>query len=216
MALDLLDEHEQGEQVQKWLRENAMSILLGVGLGLLLIFGWQQWLAHRAQQRLDAATQYEVFLADLDKNDWDTARQIAAKLRSDFANTPYAAFAALRLARAASERGDLATAADALDFVQAHAGIEPLRVLGGLYRARIELAENKAEDALRRLDGLPALGYQALREELRGDALAALGRRDDARRAYTEALTHLEVHAARRPLLEMKRDDLGGEEGKSS
>jgi len=27
MAFDVLDEHEQGELVQKWLRENAMSMV---------------------------------------------------------------------------------------------------------------------------------------------------------------------------------------------
>jgi predicted negative regulator of RcsB-dependent stress response len=216
MAFDVLDEHEQGELVQKWLRENAMSILIGVGLGLLLIFGWQQWNAHRAQRRLDAATQYDVFVADLDKKDFDAAKQIAAKLQSDFGSTPYAAFAALRLADAASARGDLATAHGALEYVHAHAGVEALRVLGGLYLARVELAENKAEDALRLLDGLPALGYAALRDELRGDALAALGRRDEARTAYTDALTNLDVNAPRRAMVEMKRNELGGGEKKNS
>jgi len=39
MAFDVLDEHEQGELVQKWLRENAMSIAIGIALGLILIFG---------------------------------------------------------------------------------------------------------------------------------------------------------------------------------
>src|SRR3954464_8316368 len=90
MAFDVLDEHEQGELVQKWLRENAFSIVIGVGLGLLLIFGWQQWHAHRAAHRLDAATQYDVFSSNLDKKETDAAKAIAAKLTSDYADTPYA------------------------------------------------------------------------------------------------------------------------------
>jgi len=55
-----------------------------------------------------------------------------------------------------------------------------------------------------------------LRQELRGDALAALGRKHEARAAYTDALTNLDPNAANRAFVEMKRNDLGGEEKKGS
>src|SRR5580765_3671135 len=148
MAFDVLDEHEQGELVQKWLRENAMSILVGVALGLLLIFGWQQWRGHRATHRLDAAVQYQVFGTDLDKKDTDAAKQIAAKLQSDFADTPYATLAAMRLAEDAAARGDHAAAQVSLQNAYDHAGIDAMKTLAGLYLARTEIAQNKAKDAL--------------------------------------------------------------------
>jgi len=216
MAFDVLDEHEQGELVQKWLRENAFSILIGVGLGLVLIFGWQQWRAHQGARRLDAATQYDVFVADLDKKDFDAAKQIAAKLQSDYSNTPYATLASLRLADSASGRGDQAAALAALEEAHRHAAIPALKTLAGLYLARAEIAQSKAQEALTLLDGLPELGYAALRDELRGDALAALGRRDDARTAYTDALAHLDANDANRAFVEMKRGDLGGGEKSGS
>src|SRR5262249_31943381 len=129
MAFDVLDEHEQGELVQKWLRENAFSILIGVGLGLLLIFGWQQWQHHRTAHRLDAATQYDVFGVDLDKKDIDAAKVIAAKLESDYADTPYATLAALRMADAAVARGDNDAARSALENAYRHAGNDALKTL---------------------------------------------------------------------------------------
>src|ERR1700729_395679 len=98
MAFDVLDEHEQGELVQKWLRENVFSIIIGVALGLLLIFGWQQWHSDRNAHRLQAATQYDVFGADLDKKDNDAARQIASTHQSDYSDMFYAVLAALRMA----------------------------------------------------------------------------------------------------------------------
>jgi predicted negative regulator of RcsB-dependent stress response len=216
MAFDVLDEHEQSELVQKWLRENALSILIGVGLGLLLIFGWQQWRNHRAAHRMDAATQYGVFSADIDKKDIDSAKQIAAKLQSDYSDTPYATLAELRIADDAASRGDMAAARAALENAHRHAGIEALQTLTGLYLARVEIAQKKAQDALTLLDKLPEQGYAALRDELRGDALAALGRKDDARTAYTDALTNLDPNASNRAYLEMKLNDLGGQEKKGS
>lgn len=44
MAIDdLLDEHEQGERVRTWLRDNAAGLIGGLALGLLLIWGWRWW-----------------------------------------------------------------------------------------------------------------------------------------------------------------------------
>src|SRR3954451_20249515 len=139
MAFDVLDEHEQGELVQKWLRENAFSIVIGVALGLLLIFGWQQWHAHRATHRLDAATQYDVFSSDLDKKDTDAAKAIAAKLTSDFSDTPYATLASLRMADVATAKGDVEAAHAALDSAYQHAGNDALKTLSGLYLARSDI-----------------------------------------------------------------------------
>jgi len=216
MAFDVLDEHEQGELVQKWLRENAFSIVIGVGLGLLLIFGWQQWHAHRAVHRLDAATQYEVFGANLDKKDTDAAKMVAAKLASDFSDTPYATLASLRMADAYAAKGDHDAAHGALDSAYQHAGNDALKTLAGLYLARSEIAEKKPQDALDLLNKLPDAGYTAMRDELRGDALVALGRKDEARAAYTNALTNLDAGAPNHTFVEMKLSDLGTAENKSS
>lgn len=216
MAFDVLDEHEQGELVQKWLRENAMSILIGVGLGLVLIFGWQQWRGHRNAHRLDAATQYQVFSDDLDKKDVDGAKQIAAKLQSDYADTPYAVLAAMRMAENAATRGDQTAAAAALQDAYQHAGIGALKTLAGLYLARSEIARNKAQDGLNLLNQLPEDGYAAMRDELRGDALLALGHNADARTAYTDALTHLDANAANRSFVQMKLDNIASAEMKGS
>jgi predicted negative regulator of RcsB-dependent stress response len=215
MAFDVLDEHEQGELVQKWLRENAFSIVIGVGLGLLLIFGWQQWHAHRATHRLDAATQYDVFSSDFDKKDMDAAKAVAAKLTSDFGDTPYAVLASLRIADAAASRGDQDAARAALDNAYQHAGNDALKTLAGLYLARTEIAQKKPQEALDLLDKLPAAGYTAMRDELRGDALLALGRKDDARTAYTNALANLDATSPNHAFLEMKLSDLGTEKTSS-
>ena len=216
MAFEVLDEHEQGELVQKWLRENVLTILIGVGLGLVLIFGWQQWHSHRARHSLDAATQFDVLGEDADKKDYDAVKQIAAKLKSDYADTPYAVLAAMREADFAVQRADLEGARNALDWAYQHAGIDALKAIAGLRLARIELAQTHAQEALDLLDKLPASGYAAQVGELRGDALVALNRKDDARAAYNDALANLDPNAPNRNFVQMKLNDLGGSEKKGS
>src|SRR5690348_17614642 len=94
MAFDDYDEFEQSEQVRKWLRENGLSIVVGVVLALALIFGWRQWQAHRAGHHAEAAEQYaalESALASGQDAKGDTA---VNALEKDFADTPYAALGA--------------------------------------------------------------------------------------------------------------------------
>lgn len=211
MAFDVLDEHEQGELVQKWLRQNGTSILIGIGVGFLLIFGWQQWKLHNAQHAAEAATQYQVYIDKLDKKDWDAASALAQKLREDYADTAYAVFVAMRQAESALQRGEQAPALEAMQWAHQHSKGDAMQALSGTRLAQIEIAQGKYDDALKVLNELPIGGYAALISELRGDALVALGRRDEAKTAYTETLTNLDAHAPNRANVEMKLNELGVE-----
>jgi predicted negative regulator of RcsB-dependent stress response len=208
MSFDVLDEHEQGELVQKWLRENALSIAIGVGLGLVLIFGWQQWKAHRAQHSADAAAQYQALTDAVEAKHEDDVGKIADVLRKDFPESAYAVFAAMTQADAAARKNDLAGATTALDWAQQHAGAASLKSLATLRLARIKLAQGDADAALKLVDGVSKDDYAALAGEIRGDALAKLGRPDAARAAYQDALSHLDAQAGNRNFVQMKLDDL--------
>ena len=59
MAFDEYDKYEQSELVQKWLRENGVSIVVGVLIGLVGIFGWQQWRSHQARNESAASQLYQ-------------------------------------------------------------------------------------------------------------------------------------------------------------
>jgi predicted negative regulator of RcsB-dependent stress response len=208
MSFDVLDEHEQGELVQKWLRENALSIAIGVALGLVLIFGWQQWKTHRAHHAAEAAAQYQALTDAVDAKHEDDVGKIADTLRKDFPESAYAVFAAMTQADAAARKNDLAGAASALEWAQQHAGATSLKSLATLRLARVKLAQGDADAAIKLADGVPKDDYAALAGELRGDALAKLGHADAARTAYQDALSHLDPQAPNRNFVQMKLDDL--------
>jgi len=211
MSFDVLDEHEQGELVQKWLRENAMAIATGIALGLVLIFGWQQWKVHRAGQGAAAAAQYQALTDAVEAKKPDEALKVADSLRKEFPSSTYAVLAALQQADIAIGKNDLATAASALDWARQNAGLDSLKALVDLRSARVKLAQGDADAALKLIDALPKGDYAALAGELRGDALLKLGRTDEARTAYQEALSQVSDAAAQgRGVLQMKLDDLGG------
>jgi predicted negative regulator of RcsB-dependent stress response len=208
MAFEVLDEHEQGELVQKWLRENAMSIAIGIALGLILIFGWQQWKVHRLRHASEATGQYQSLVEAAQAKRNDDVNAIADALRKDFPDTAYAVFAAMRQADIATAKGDLKAAADDLEWAQQHAPVPALKSLAAIGAARIKLDQNEADAALKLVDSLPKSDYVALAGELRGDILAKLARNDEARAAYQDALSNLDPQAPNRSFVQMKLDNL--------
>ncbi len=206
--VDILDEHEQGELVQKWLRENAMSIAVGIALGLVLIFGWQQWKTHRARHVVEAATQYQALVEAIAAKHDDDAKTIADALRKDYPDTAYASLAAMRSAEIANAKGDLKDAAADLEWAQQHGGAEALTELAGISLAKIKLAQGDADAALKLIDALPKGSYVALAGEVRGDILTQLHRADEARAAYQDALSHLDPQSPGRTFVQMKLDNL--------
>ncbi len=208
MAFEVLDEHEQGELVRKWLRTNAMSIAIGVTIGLLLIFGYKQWKARELRSHSEAAVQFDAFSQAVDAKRADDAKRIAEVLRKDYAKSAFSSFAALRQAEVAVGDGHLDAAQADLEWANQSASERALNALIALRQARLDLANDKADAALARLDKIDKADFSAIASELRGDAFAKLGRSADARAAYAEALSNLDAQSPDRAFVEMKQSDL--------
>lgn len=197
---ELLNEHEQGERVRSWLQNNALGLIGGIALGLGLIFGWNWWQNDQVRKRDATATQYEAFAKQLAENPDQAGKQITGKL----AGTPYAAVAALELAKAQVDAGKEPAA---LATLQAAKTDDPM--LAELIRqrtAKLLVATGKAEDAVRLL-GKPT---QPGAFEVLGDAQLTLGRTTEAQASYKQALRTLEEGSPQRQVLELKLADAGG------
>lgn len=210
MAIELLDEHEQGERVRQWLRDNGSAIIGGIALGLALIFGWQWYERSQQEQRVTAAIQYQALADAIERKDADTVQSLAGSLQAEYAGTPYAQMAALALADQQLERGELDAAAATLE--QARTGMDDpaMAALASLRLARIRLAQGNAEQALALAQGVAVPAWAGLASELEGDALVALDRSDEAQSAYREALQALDTGAPTRSIIEMKLTAVGG------
>ncbi|HET9031619.1 MAG TPA: tetratricopeptide repeat protein [Dokdonella sp.] len=208
MAFEVLDEHEQGELVRKWLRTNAMSIAIGITIGLLLIFGYKQWKARELRTHAEAALQFDAFVDAVDAKRSDDAKRIAEGLRKDYAKSAFSTFAAMRQAEVSVTDGDLKAAQADLDWANQSARNSVMKSLIALRQARLDLAEGKADAALAELDKVAKSDFPAIASELRGDALVKLGRSADARAAYAEALSNQDAQSPDRAFVEMKQADL--------
>lgn len=208
MAFDEYDKYEQSELVQKWLRENGISIVVGIAIGLLGIFGWQQWRNHQARHESEASQLYQQMRIAQAADKADLASQIVSRLQKDYTGSPYAVFALSDQARQQVQDKQLDKAQASLEWAASHAKEPALKSLVELRIAQVELARGNGKATLGTLDAIPADTYRALAQELRGDALVKLGRPGDARKAYESAISALGEDAPQRGALKMKLDDL--------
>ena len=206
-----LDEHEQGELVQRWLRNNGSSLITGIALGLSLVFAWQWWQGKGGRHQDEAATQYHAYAAALETKDAAKAKALEGQLAGKYSDSEYARLAVLRQAAYLQSSDKTGEAIAVLQGAQASFTQPDMKQLLELRLARLQLLAGKPDLAIRQLDAIGGKPlFPAIAAELRGDAAAAQGKRDQARADYEQAMTHLDQAAPTRALLELKLIDAGG------
>src|SRR5690606_21143681 len=201
MAVDeLLDEHEQGERVREWIRQNALGVIGGIAIALALVWGYGKWQDHLLAERIATGETYAAITDSIAAGDLDRARTLAEE--AGLGDGLYGTLIALALTAAQVAAGDIEAAIASLTAIE-DAG----PTLAPVVARRLAVL---LIDAGRPDEALAALGDadDAGSLEVRGDAEHAAGRTDGAREAYAAALAKLDDTAvAQRHLLEIKLID---------
>ena len=201
------DQEAEVEQLRRWWRENWLPVVAGLALGLAAIYSWQAWTKHRDRKDAEASHIFSDLGTAADANKYADAAGMADRLAKDFDDTPYAADAALRIARLAVESDKLDDARARLEWAAAHGRDAGVRAIARLHLARVLLAQGKKDEAMKQLDG-DAGTFGPLFDEERGDIQLAQGNRAGARAAYQKALQAQPSDSKSRDGLQRKIDDL--------
>src|SRR5690554_8142037 len=98
---ELRTEEEQVQAIKDWWKSNGSSLLIGIGAGLAIVFGWQGWQSHQAQERAEAANQCATLLNAFSTNDESSngpVAFVAESLRDAHGSSAYALYGPLVLA----------------------------------------------------------------------------------------------------------------------
>ncbi|BBH44445.1 YfgM family protein [Pseudomonas sp. KU43P] len=194
-----------------WWNRNGKPLLTGALLAGVVVLGWNTWHKYQSNQSQGASQLYqallETSLTPTGQPDPTKVAELAGKLKSEFGGTAYAQYGSLFVAKVAVDSGKLDDAAAELKGVLDKPADVTLGEIARQRLARVLAAQNKAEDALKLLDGDADKAFLASREELKGDLLVQLGRADDAHGAYEKAKAALSDDAAVGGL-QLKLDDL--------
>lgn len=210
---EMRTEEEQIEAIKQWWKKNGSSLLIGIGLALALVFGWQAWQNHQANKQAEAAADFGQLMQQAQQasteEDRESVAYLANQMREEHGDTTYAVYAMLILAnQQMMANGDAAAAAETLQWAMDKSGSSnALSLVVRTRLARAQYGAGEYEEALETVRGADNAGaFESVLAELEGDILIASGDSDAAGQAYQRALDASGTGAG---LLQLKLDNLG-------
>jgi predicted negative regulator of RcsB-dependent stress response len=202
------EEQERIAELKAWWEDNRWYILGGIVAAVVAFGGFQGWRWWTAREAEDAAALFKP-VAEAAKGDATKLAAAAQPLLDKHPGSYYASEAALMLAKAAFDAGNLDEARKRLAWVMEH-GAEAHRGVARLRLAAVLLEQKKYDEALATLDANRDAAYVALVADERGDIMLAQGRLDEARAAYKLAIEKSAPSNPVHSIAETKLNALGG------
>lgn len=220
MAAYDLEEQEQISELKTWWQMYGNQVTTVLLIVAIAVVGWQGWQWYQRKMGAEAAVIYAAVQNGVQERNAKLVKDSAGELVEKFSGTAYAAMAALTSARMQLEAGDIKTARAQLQWVADKSSDKDLRDLARLRLAQVLFDDKASEEALKLLGNSPEAFFAPRFDELKGDILLSMDKRDEARAAYQSALTkqgEVDKLAAGqgskdthyRDLLQMKLDSLG-------
>lgn len=198
-------ENEQVDALRRFFIENGKALAIGVVIGIGALLGWRYWQNHQQAEMTGASQSYQQASEALTGGKADGV-ELAEKFIEKNANN-YGVLAALQLAQHEVDQKNFAKAEQQLAWAQGQTKDENLKSLIDLRLARVQLQENKLDDALKTLDLIKATGWVAMAQDIRGDVLVKKGDVKGAREAYSKGLAS-DASQSLQGLLRMKLNNL--------
>lgn len=202
------EEQERIAELKGWWEDNRWYVLGAIAAAVVAFGGYQGWRWWSAREAEDAAAMFKP-VAEAANGDAAKLAAAAQPLLDKHPGSYLASEAALMLAKAAFDAGNLDEARKRLEWVMEH-GAEAHRGVARLRLAAVLLEQKKYDAALSTLDANKDEAYAALVADERGDIMLAQGRLDEARAAYKLAMDKAAPSNPVRNIAETKLNALGG------
>ncbi|MDH5572834.1 MAG: tetratricopeptide repeat protein [Gammaproteobacteria bacterium] len=206
MSIDRTEE-EQVEAVKEWFKKNGSALIFGLAIGLASIGGYRFWQDYSNSQLQNASLAYGVYENKLMANELTEVFSLGEKLIKEYPDTPYAALAALGMAKVNVENLSLESAEVHLNWVISNCDQAGLVHIARLRLARILAAQEKYDAALAHVNQSQS-SFDTLYSEVQGDIMLAKGDISRAREFYQVAVDTADSSDRRTQLILLKMNDI--------
>lgn len=179
-------EEQQEEAIKKAIQENWKVVVFGTIIGLGSVFGWRQYSAHQLEVRGEQSDAYDEIVQKIGQDGTDIAA-LANEYVSTHDNKSYSVLLALHAAKDAVGNSNFDEAAKQLQFAADNAEDASIKAVSRVRLARVQIEQQKYDDALKSLGNQFPESFTAQVEELKGDVYVAQNNIDKARTAYQAA-----------------------------
>lgn len=181
-------EQEQIEAMKRWWKENGISIVLGIVIGVAGIIGYNSWQSYKQSKNEAASAYYIQIMEHLQQGAYDSVASLSDQIIADYSTTSYASLAQLSAAKALYGLNEKKPAQQRLEWVVENGSTEYFKTIAKLRLASLHLANDDTAAAQKVLAGKFAQSFSAQKQVLIGDLAVATEDYAAARTAYIAAL----------------------------
>jgi predicted negative regulator of RcsB-dependent stress response len=194
-------EEQQVEAIKGFWKENGTAIIVGIGIGLAGLFGWQQYNDMVIEDKETQSIAFQSILESIDSEEGMLKAEAFTKENSD---SGYALLTSLVAAQKAAEDKDFDAAKLHLNMAVSNSPNVAVADLAKIRLARVESQLGDTAGALATLDSVQSASYRDQVQEVKGDIYVATKEFDKAKAAYDAVL----AEQPQNRIVEMKLSNL--------
>ena len=198
-------EDEELQKFREWWKANGVSLLVGIGLGLAALGGFNGWKWYTEVQAESASTLFSNFQQAASADNLQLASDLLDELKDDYSGSPYTLSASVILASREFDATNTDQAKTHLQWVLDNSEEGAIRHTARLRMAYLELDAGNTDAAMSLLQVEEEGGFASQYAELKADAQVRAGNREEAAKLYAEAITALPRGSAYLEVLQAKQ-----------
>jgi len=211
---DYSTEEEQIAAIKNWWKNNGNSLLIGIGVALIIVFGWKAYQTSVVEGKTEASMLYQQMISAATTTDLSTPEEgstinyLATELKTKFSDTEYAIYAAMFIAKESIADAKYDEATSELNWILANTDDQRIIHIVNGRLARIYSVQGDNDAALKLLTATdPA--FEASYQEIIGDIKIRSNETQAAIEAYSKAFQLVKSNPQALPLLAVKLSNLG-------
>ncbi len=188
MAYTTSDEQLQIDEIKQWWKENGKVIILAVILAIAGVFGWRYWQSYQLNKVHQSSANFSQILAATEANPTADNPQLTQFIQENPDNV-YATFLLLDKAKSLVDAKQWEKAAATLSQALSNTKDAALSSLISLRLANVQTQLKQFDSAIATLNKVSEQAWQGRKSMLLGEIYYAMGKKEEAKKAFETALT---------------------------
>lgn len=202
-------EEEQIDDLKRWIKSYGPSILIGIALAVVALYGWRYWNTYQHNRAVKASVLYQQAVDAYQTKHNDLLTKAIVTLQDKYPHSPYTQYAVFIQAKVAADKKDYNAADAALSSIITHSRDKSLKAIAELRLGSVQMENHQEKEAIKTLEKITATNsaFKGLALIKTADAYLALGDTANAKINYEKASELLPDAGNTMPTLALKLDN---------